>query len=100
MGRRLRLTALDARARPLLRAVLAAAPDTFLVGGAVRDACLGRPARASVDVDVTVPHGALDVARRVADRVGGALVVLDAERGAARIVTSAGRIDVTDWRAP
>jgi poly(A) polymerase/tRNA nucleotidyltransferase (CCA-adding enzyme) len=100
--RRLRLTALDPRALPLLRAVLAAGPraDAALVGGAVRDACLRREtARRGVDVDVTVPRGALDLARRVADRVGGAFLVLDAERGAARVVAGASRLDITDWRA-
>jgi poly(A) polymerase/tRNA nucleotidyltransferase (CCA-adding enzyme) len=46
-----------------------------------------------------VRRGALDLARRVADRVGGALLVLDAERGAARVVAGASRLDITDWRA-
>jgi len=99
---------------PLLRAVVAAsgAADAALVGGAVRDACLPSPrtparsARApagvarGVDVDVTVPRGALDVARRAADRLRAAYLVLDEERGAARVITSTGRLDVTDWRAP
>jgi putative nucleotidyltransferase with HDIG domain len=70
-----------------------------LVGGAIRDACLGRRAH-GVDVDVAVPHGALDLGRRVADRVGGAFFALDPERGAARVVTGSGRLDITDWRAP
>ena len=105
----LRLAALDRRAIPLLRAALAAAPRAglALVGGAVRDALLGRAggpgtggARAPVDVDITVPRDALALARRIADRVGGAFLALDAERGAARVVTAAGRLDVTDWRAP
>ncbi|MBM3141281.1 MAG: hypothetical protein FJZ92_14015, partial [Chloroflexi bacterium] len=98
----LRLAALDPRAIPLLRAALAAAPRAgiALVGGTVRDALLGRAAggRAPFDVDVTVPREALAVARRIADRVGGAFLALDAERGAARVVTAAGRLDVTDWR--
>jgi putative nucleotidyltransferase with HDIG domain len=98
-----RLSELDPRAVPLLRAVLAAGagPDAVLVGGAVRDALLGRaPARAAVDVDVTVPRGGLDLARRVADRVRGAYQVLDDARGAARVIAGAARLDVTDRRAP
>src|SRR5688500_14306012 len=47
-----------------------------------------------------VPGGALDAARTLADRVRGAYLVLDAERGAARVVVGPTRIDVTDWRAP
>ena len=101
--RRLRLAALDPRAVPLLRATLAAAPrgDLALVGGAVRDACLRRwSSRGAFDVDVTVRRGALALARRVADRVGGAFLALDPARGAARVITATGRLDLTEWRAP
>jgi poly(A) polymerase len=99
---RLRLASLDSRALPLLRALVAAGagPDAAVVGGTVRDAVLKRAAPGTVDVDVTVPRDALDLARRVADRTGGAFLALDAERGAARVITGAGRLDVTDWRAP
>ncbi len=70
------------------------------MGGAVRDACRGSvTARGGVDVDVTVPRGALDLARRVADRVGGGYLALDPERGAARVVVGTARLDITDWRA-
>jgi putative nucleotidyltransferase with HDIG domain len=74
----------------------AAAP--VLVGGVVRDVCLGRAPGA--DVDVAVPAGALELARRVADRVAGAFVALDPERGAGRVVTREGHLDLTDFRAP
>lgn len=84
----------------LLRAVGRVAPDAVLVGGAVRDACLGRPNRPVVDADVAVPSGALESARRVADQVRAAFVPLDTERGAARVVTATGRLDVADFRAP
>ena len=97
---RLRFASLDPRARPLLRAVLAVAPGAALVGGTVRDACLARAPAGGVDVDVAVPRGALDVGRALADRVGGAFLALDPERGAARVVLGAARIDITDWRAP
>ena len=99
---RLSIASLDARARPLLRAVVATrgGAEAVLVGGAVRDALLARgTARDAVDVDVTVPRGALDLARRIAERVGGTALTLDAERGSARVVTPAVRLDVTDWRA-
>src|SRR6058998_661539 len=55
-----------------------------LVGGAVRDAWLGRRPGREVDLDVAVPAGALDLARRVAERLRGAFV----------------RLDVTDFRGP
>ncbi|MGH7353901.1 MAG: HD domain-containing protein, partial [Candidatus Rokuibacteriota bacterium] len=40
------------------------------------------------------------LARRAAARLGGTVVVLDAERGAARVVVGRHHLDVTDWRAP
>ena len=46
-----------------------------------------------------MPRGALDLARRVADRVGGAFLALDEGRGVARVITGGGRLDISDWRA-
>lgn len=84
----------------VLRAAVAAAGPSaalVLVGGAVRDAWLGRPA---VDLDLAVPSGALTLAARMAERVRGTCVVLDAERGSARVIAGALVLDITDFRAP
>ncbi len=84
----------------LLRATVAAADRRVapvLVGGAVRDALLGR---ASVDVDVAVPRAAVELARRVADRTGSGFVLLDESRGVARVVLGGHRLDIADFRAP
>src|SRR5262249_38654592 len=82
----LRLDQLAPAQVTLLRvAVEAGARDAVLVGGAVRDAVLRR---ASADVDIAVPSGAVALARRSAERLGGTCVVLDAERGAARVVAA------------
>jgi len=102
---RLALAALAPAEVALLRAVadaLGGRGPAYLVGGAVRDALLGRrPAGGrGHDVDVVVPHGALALARRLADRLGGAFVVLDAARGAARVVVGPHRLDLTDVRGP
>ncbi|MBI2155614.1 MAG: HDIG domain-containing protein [Candidatus Rokubacteria bacterium] len=72
--------------------------EVWLVGGAVRDACLRRAT--SPDLDVAVPSGALDLARRVAARAGGAFVPLDPDRGTARVVAGGLRLDLADFRAP
>src|SRR3990170_1425197 len=76
--------------------------EAYVVGGAVRDLLLSRPA--VEDLDLTVPSGALAVARSLADRLGGAFVALDEERGAGRIIVKDGgreyQVDVTDFRAP
>src|SRR5947208_3303368 len=93
----LRLDRLGPAAAALLR-VLGAPPGAALVGGAVRDTVLGR---AVADVDVAVPSGALDLARRCAERLRGTCVVLDAERGAARVIADGGlTLDLTDFRGP
>src|SRR5256712_13432604 len=71
-----------------------------LVGGAVRDAWLGRRPGREVDLDVAVPAGALDLARRVAERLRGAFVPLDPQRGAGRGVLPGGRPRLTRLRGP
>jgi putative nucleotidyltransferase with HDIG domain len=96
----LRLSALPRPQAALLRVAAALAGDggrTVVVGGLVRDAVLGR---APADADLAVPAGALDLARRCAARVGGTCVVLDDERGTARVVADGLTLDVADFRAP
>lgn len=58
--------------------------EAYLVGGCVRDWLLGR---SSHDIDFAVAGDAVELARRVADRMGGAFVLLDQERCTARVVT-------------
>ena len=98
-----RLDDLTPAARALLRAVQSAAGRSrppALVGGAVRDVRLyGADRPRPADLDVAVASGALDIARRVAHRTGGAFVPLDAERGTARVLARGVRLDLTDWRA-
>ncbi len=58
--------------------------EAYLVGGSVRDWLLGR---FSHDIDFAVAGDAVKLARRVADRMGGAFVLLDEERCTGRVVT-------------
>ncbi len=86
---------------PLLSVVVGALPPEqplYLVGGAVRDALMGRVGH---DLDFALPGDALRVARRVADRIGAAFFPLDDERGTARLVLihDDGRRDVLDFAA-
>src|SRR5256885_17060023 len=87
-----------------LRAVLAAAPRRsapVLVGGVVRDAWLARAPRfGGADLDLAGPAGAPELARKVADPLGGAVVPLHAQRRTARGVAPGVRVDVGDRRAP
>ena len=59
--------------------------DSLLVGGAVRDALLGR-LRDRPDLDLVVAEDAIALARSLARRCGGSCVVLDPERSIARLV--------------
>jgi putative nucleotidyltransferase with HDIG domain len=97
---RLDLARLGPATTALLRAVVAAAGpgrSPVLVGGAVRDALLGR---SGPDIDVAIEAGALAVGRQAADRLGGAFVPLDPERGVARVLALGHCLDLTDFRAP
>ena len=65
---------------------------TALVGGAIRDALLGRM-RDQPDLDLVVPGDALIRTRQLARELDGTCVVLDAERDMARLVLGEWTID-------
>ena len=88
--------------RALARLIELAGPErsAWLVGGALRELLTER---GIADLDVAVSRGALELGRRLADRLGGRFVELDAARGACRIVaaTECGLpLDLVDLRAP
>jgi tRNA nucleotidyltransferase/poly(A) polymerase len=88
-----------ARALGTLLAESAGGP-AWIVGGAVRDALLGRPVR---DLDVVLPAGSLVAARRLADRLGAAFVPLGEPHGLARVVVPGSPpavLDLADLRGP
>src|SRR3990170_322036 len=71
---------------PILDRIIPALPPgvpVYLVGGAVRDAMLARP---SHDLDFVLPAHALQIARQVADGIGGAFYPLDEERNYGRAI--------------
>ncbi|MBF6599226.1 MAG: HD domain-containing protein [Dehalococcoidia bacterium] len=70
--------------------------ETYIVGGAVRDALLGVPAH---DLDLAVAGAARERARGLADALGGHFVALDDERDVARIVLDAGDVRQIDVAA-
>jgi len=71
-----------------IRAVLPANIRAHLVGGAVRDAIIGRRVH---DMDFILPRGALRVARQLADALGGAYYALDQERETGRVILDLGQ---------
>ena len=68
-------------------------PGTALVGGAIRDALLGRLAP-QPDLDFVVEGDAIALARHLAQHHGGSAVVLDADHGIARLVVKGWNIDL------
>lgn len=58
---------------------------TYLVGGNVRDALLGRQAE-YLDLDFVLPEGAVRTAKLIANHYRAGFVLLDAERQIARVV--------------
>jgi len=56
--------------------------DSYLVGGYIRDALLGRPTR---DIDIALPQ-ALESAQKLSKAFGGKYVELDKANGIARVV--------------
>jgi poly(A) polymerase len=81
---------------PILSQIAAALPvhvDIYLVGGAVRDALLGRE---SHDLDFSLAGDTLKIARFLANELGGAYFTLDQERQYGRIVLDvAGQVSGT-----
>jgi tRNA nucleotidyltransferase (CCA-adding enzyme) len=65
----------------------------YVVGGAVRDGLLGR-VRAELDLDLVIPVGAVDVARKLAAAYQAGFVLLDAERQIARVVFPGMTVDI------
>ena len=67
---------------------------SLLVGGAVRDAFLGRFQKGR-DLDFVVPFGAIDLAKNFALNNGGTCVTLDAQRDIARLILKGWTIDIS-----
>ncbi|MEQ9669806.1 CCA tRNA nucleotidyltransferase [Coleofasciculus sp. G2-EDA-02] len=68
-------------------------PQACLVGGAVRDALLGRQAD-YLDLDFVVPTDAVTIARELASHYQAGFVVLDEARQIARVVFDTATVDI------
>lgn len=88
----------EAVLQALMRFATAEGVEVYLVGGYVRDRLLGRQ-RTPLNIDLAVPSGAIERARRWAAALDGAFVLLHETFGSARIVLRDGvEVDVTDFR--
>ncbi|MGB3263853.1 MAG: CCA tRNA nucleotidyltransferase [Microcoleus sp.] len=70
-------------------------PPVYLVGGAVRDALLGRRSP-YFDLDFVMLARAVKTARKIADRTKAGFVLLDAQRQIARVVFAGGTADFAE----
>jgi tRNA nucleotidyltransferase/poly(A) polymerase len=94
---------MSAPATPYLARLVALTPDPlYLVGGSVRDLLIG--IRTSKDIDVLMPSGSEEVARRFADAIGGSFFILDEERKITRVLKQEGpetfQFDFTNFEGP
>jgi poly(A) polymerase len=69
----------------------------FLVGGSVRELALGRGV---LDLDLAVSTQTLEVARDLAEVLGGTYVLLDEAERTARVVWQGEILDLAEFRAP
>ncbi len=84
----------------VIRFVASEVEEAYIAGGRVREVLLGKTEK---DVDLVVAADAIALARRLADRTGGAFYVLDEDTDAARIVypePSELIVDVARLRGP
>lgn len=96
LGEPLALSPLLERLRPLFQTQ---SQPVYLVGGAVRDALLGR---VSHDLDFVVPANAIKLAFQVADALGVPAYVLDRERDTGRVILPEAEtsLDFARFRGP
>jgi poly(A) polymerase len=69
---------------------LASGTQVYLVGGAIRDLLLGRPAK---DLDFVQPHGSIQLAKAFSRRLNGGMYTLDDVRHSARVILRQGKKD-------
>jgi poly(A) polymerase len=95
-------TSNDPRVRSILTLIADLAPESYVVGGAVRDFFVGRIKRK--DLDVAVDGDGFEIARQAATRSGSlaTFVPLDSKHGTGRVVLRGQpslTLDVTSFRA-
>ena len=68
---------------------------SYLVGGYIRDIILGRETE-KVDVDIVVPLNAIEIGKKITDKIGSKLIILDEKREVARIIHNHIYIDIAN----
>ena len=68
---------------------------SFLVGGFIRDIILGRVTE-EVDLDIVVPLNAIEIGKKISDKIESKFIILDKEREIVRIVLNHIYIDIAN----
>ena len=68
---------------------------SFLVGGFIRDIILGRVTE-EVDLDIVVPLNAIEIGKKISDKIESKFIILDKEREVVRIVLNHIYIDIAN----
>jgi len=68
---------------------------SYLVGGYIRDIILGRETE-KIDVDIVVPFNAIEIGRRIADKMGSKFIILDEKREVVRVIFNHIDIDIAN----
>ena len=68
---------------------------SYLVGGYIRDIILGREPK-KVDFDIVVPLNAIEIGKKIAEKIGSKLITLDEKRGVVRIILNHIYIDIAN----
>ena len=69
--------------------------DRYLVGGYIRDLILGREPE-KVDLDIVVPLNAIEIGKKIAEKIGSKLIILDEKREVVRIILYHIYIDIAN----
>ena len=68
---------------------------SYLVGGYIRDIILGREMD-KLDIDIVVPLNAIEIGRRIADKIGSRFIILDQKREVVRIILNHFYLDIAN----
>ncbi|MBO6959580.1 MAG: CCA tRNA nucleotidyltransferase [Prochlorococcus marinus CUG1438] len=68
---------------------------SYLVGGYIRDIILGRETE-KVDFDIVVPSNAIEIGKKIANKIGSKFIILDKKREVVRIILNNIYIDIAN----
>ena len=72
---------------------------SYLVGGYIRDIILGRVTE-EADVDIVVPINAIEIGRKISEKIESKFIILDEKREVVRIILNRISIDIANQMSP